>query len=195
MTLEPLALAGRHVRLEPLDPTHVPDLARAGADPEVWRWMPFVAPAGTDDMRRIVDTLLERAAVGVQLPFAQVEAATGRAVGMTTYQDIALPDRRIEIGTTWLGRPWWRTPLNTEAKLLLLSHAFDALRLNRVSFKTDHRNERSQAAIARLGATREGVLRAHIVRPDGTVRDTVYFSILAEEWPAVRERLGERLGT
>jgi RimJ/RimL family protein N-acetyltransferase len=188
-----VVLHGHHVRLEPLSRGHVEDLAVAGADPEVWRWLRFPAPRGTRDMARIVDALLARAAAGELVPFAQVEVATGRAAGVTTYDDLAPEDRRIEIGGTWLGRPWWRTAINTEAKLLLLEHAFEALELNRVSLKTDHRNERSQAAIERLGGVREGVLRAHMLRPDGTVRDTVYFSILAREWPAVKARLRERL--
>jgi RimJ/RimL family protein N-acetyltransferase len=194
VSVEPVVLSGTHVRLEPLELRHVGDLAEAGADPEVWRWMPFRPPAGEADMQAIVDTLLARAAAGVQVPFAQVETAGGRAVGMTTYMDISLADRRIEVGSTWLGRPWWRTAVNTEAKLLLLGHAFEGLGLNRVTLKTDHRNERSQAAIVRIGGVREGVLREHVVRPDGTLRDTVYFSILAREWRGVRERLAGRLG-
>jgi RimJ/RimL family protein N-acetyltransferase len=155
--------------------------------------MPVAPPASEADMRAVIDLLLERREAGAQLPFAQVELASGRAVGSTSYLDIAPADGRVEIGWTWLGRPWWRTPLNTEAKLLLLGHAFDTLHLNRVALKTDVRNERSQAAIERIGGVREGVLRAHMIRPDGSLRDTVYFSILASEWPAVRERLNRRL--
>jgi RimJ/RimL family protein N-acetyltransferase len=191
--LERVTLTGAHVRLEPLELRHAADLAAAGADPEVWRWMPVAPPASEADMRAVIDLLLERRAAGAQLPFAQVELASGRAVGSTSYLDIAPADGRVEIGWTWLGRPWWRTPLNTEAKLLLLGHAFDTLHLNRVALKTDVRNERSQAAIERIGGVREGVLRAHMIRPDGSLRDTVYFSILASEWPAVRERLNRRL--
>ena len=191
--LEPVVLEGAHVRLEPLARRHVADLAVAGADPEVWRWMPVAAPSGVTEMAAIVDGLLAKVAAGVQAPFAQVDLATGRAVGSTSYLDIALEDGRIEIGWTWIGRPWWRTAINTEAKLLLLGHAFETLALNRVALKTDVRNERSQAAIERIGGVREGVLRAHMVRPDGSLRDTVYFSILAPEWPAVRERLSARV--
>jgi RimJ/RimL family protein N-acetyltransferase len=191
--LERVTLTGARVRLEPLELRHAADLAAAGADPEVWRWMPVAPPASEADMRAVIDLLLERREAGAQLPFAQVELASGRAVGSTSYLDIAPADGRVEIGWTWLGRPWWRTPLNTEAKLLLLGHAFDTLHLNRVALKTDIRNERSQAAIERIGGVREGVLRAHMIRPDGSLRDTVYFSILASEWPAVRERLNRRL--
>jgi RimJ/RimL family protein N-acetyltransferase len=193
VSVAPVVLEGRHVRLEPLAERHAPELAEAGADPEVWRWMPVAPPAVDSDMRALVAALLARADAGVQLPFAQVDLRSGRAVGMTSYLDIAPADGRIEIGWTWLGRPWWRTAINTEAKLLLLGHAFDALGLNRVALKTDARNERSQAAIARIGGVREGVLRAHMVRPDGTLRDTVYFSVLATEWPDVRIRLMARL--
>jgi RimJ/RimL family protein N-acetyltransferase len=193
MSFESLVLEGAHVRLEPLAPRHVADLAEAGADPEVWRWMPVAAPSGESEMAAIVDALRARAAAGAQFPFAQVDVATGRAVGATSYLDIALEEGRIEIGWTWIGRPWWRTAINSEAKLLLLSHAFDTLGLNRVALKTDIRNERSQAAIERIGGVREGVLRAHMIRPDGSLRDTVYFSILAPEWPRVRARLSARL--
>jgi RimJ/RimL family protein N-acetyltransferase len=192
--LEPLVLEGAHVRLEPLAPRHAAELAEAGADPEVWRWMPVAAPTGEPEMRALIAALLEHAAAGAQAPFAQIDRASGGAVGMTSYLDIALDDGRLEVGWTWIGRPWWRTAINTEAKLLLLGHAFDALGLNRVAFKTDARNERSQAAIARIGGVREGILRAHMVRPDGSLRDTVYFSILRPEWPQVRARLTARLG-
>ena len=113
----------------------------------------------------------------VALPFAQIDVASGRAVGITTYRDVDERNRTLEIGGTWLGRPWWRSAINTEAKLLFLGHAFDALRANRVAIKTDIRNERSQAAIARLGAVREGVLRHQMIRPDGSLRDTVLYSV------------------
>ena len=127
---------------------------------------------------------------GVALPYAQLEAASGRAVGITTYRDVDERHRTLEVGGTWLGRPWWRTAINTEAKLLFLGHAFETLGANRVAIKTDIRNERSQAAIARLGAVREGVLRHQYVRRDGTLRDTVIYSIVPEEWPAVRRTCG-----
>ena len=121
------------------------------------------------------------------------QAPSGRAVGITTYRDIDDAHRTLEVGGTWLGRPWWRTAINTEAKLLILGHAFDVLGANRVAIKTDIRNERSQAAIARLGAKREGVLRHQYVRRDGTLRDTVMYSVIPEEWPGVRANLLARL--
>ena len=134
-----------------------------------------------------------RRRAAIALPYAQLEAATGRAVGITTYRDVDERHRTLEIGGTWLGRPWWRTAINTEAKLLFLGHAFDALGANRVAIKTDIRNERSQAAIERLGAVREGVVRHQYIRPDGTLRDTVLYSVIPEEWPAVRAHLRARL--
>jgi RimJ/RimL family protein N-acetyltransferase len=129
----------------------------------------------------------------VALPYAQVDVESGRAVGVTTYRDVDERHRTLEIGGTWIGRPWWRTALNTEAKLLFLGHAFETLGANRVAIKTDIRNERSQAAIARLGAVREGVLRHQYVRRDGSLRDSVMFSIVPDEWPAVKARLRARL--
>ena len=129
----------------------------------------------------------------IAFPFAQVDVASGRAVGVTTYRDVDERNRTLEVGGTWIGRPWWRTAINSEAKLLFLGHAFETLGANRVAIKTDIRNERSQAAIARLGAVREGVLRHQYVRRDGSLRDTVMYSIVPEEWPAVRSNLRARL--
>lgn len=185
---EPVTLAGVHVRLEPAGEEHLADLVAAGADPIVWAHMPWPQPRDRAAMRALLE--LERR---VAMPFAQIELASGRAVGITTYRDIDERNRTLEIGGTWLGRPWWRTAVNTEAKLLFLGHAFDVLRANRVAIKTDIRNERSQAAIARLGAKREGVVRHQMIRPDGSLRDTVLFSVIPEEWPAVREHLRARL--
>jgi len=186
--IEPVTLAGEHVRLEPAGEAHLADLVAAGADPIVWAHMPWPQPRDRAAMRALLE--LERR---VALPFAQVELASGRAVGITTYRDVDERNRTLEIGGTWLGRPWWRTAINTEAKLLFLGHAFDVLRANRVAIKTDIRNERSQVAIARLGAKREGVVRHQMIRPDGSLRDTVLFSVIPEEWPAVREHLRARL--
>jgi RimJ/RimL family protein N-acetyltransferase len=186
--VEPVTLAGVPVRLEPAGEEHLADLVAAGADPIVWAHMPWPQPRDRAAMRALLE--LERR---VAMPFAQIELASGRAVGITTYRDIDERNRTLEIGGTWLGRPWWRTAVNTEAKLLFLGHAFDVLRANRVAIKTDIRNERSQAAIARLGAKREGVVRHQMIRPDGSLRDTVLFSVIPEEWPAVREHLRARL--
>jgi len=186
--VEPVTLSGEHVVLEPAAAGHVADLLAAAQDDEVWRWLPWPRPATEADVAAIVDA--ERR---VAHPYAQLEAASGRAVGITTFRDVDERHRTLEVGGTWLGRPWWRTAINTEAKLLLLGHAFETLAANRVAIKTDIRNERSQAAIARLGAVREGVLRHQYVRRDGTLRDTVIYSVIPEEWPAVRSHLRGRL--
>ncbi|MEW2082906.1 GNAT family protein [Streptomyces sp. NPDC005283] len=189
-----VTLTGRHVRLEPLTMEHLGDLfAAGGKDDEVWRWQGGPTPRTRDELGFKLGELLEAAEHGTYIPFAVIRRATGRAVGWTTFMDIDAENERLEIGWTWYGRASWRTEVNTEAKLLLLTHAFEDLGMGRVQLKTDHMNQRSQAAIARLGAQREGVLRRHRRRPDGTWRDTVYFSLLAEEWPAAKARLGARI--
>ncbi|MFC1418448.1 GNAT family N-acetyltransferase [Streptacidiphilus cavernicola] len=191
-TPAPTVLRGRHIRLEPLTPLHVPDLfAAGGGDDEVWRWLSVATPRTEADLRAIADGIL--AAAPDQLAFAVIDLASGKAVGWTTFLDIAPVDERLEIGWTWYGRAVWRTAVNTEAKLLLLTHAFEDLGMGRVQWKTDHLNIRSQQAIARLGAQREGVLRRHRLRPDGSWRDSVYFSLLADEWPEAKARLTDRL--
>ncbi|MEU0383150.1 GNAT family N-acetyltransferase [Streptomyces chartreusis] len=192
---QPTVLNGRHVRLEPLASGHLDELfAAGGRDEEVWRWQGGPAPQTREELGDKLATLLEDAGRGEYVPFAVIHRAGGQAIGWTTYMDISRADERLEIGWTWYGRAYWRTAVNTESKLLLLTHAFEDLGMGRVQLKTDHLNHRSQAAIARLGAHREGVLRRHRRRPDGTWRDSVYFSILAQEWPAAKERLVARLG-
>jgi RimJ/RimL family protein N-acetyltransferase len=186
--IEPVIMSGAHVVLEPADDRHVPDLLAAAQDDLVWAWLPWPRPEREADVAAMLAD--ERA---VALPFAQVDAASGRAVGVTTYRAVDERHRTLEVGGTWIGRPWWRTAINTEAKLLFLGHAFETLGANRVAIKTDIRNERSQAAIARLGAVREGVLRHQYVRRDGSLRDTVMYSIVPDEWPAVKARLQARL--
>jgi nitroimidazol reductase NimA-like FMN-containing flavoprotein (pyridoxamine 5'-phosphate oxidase superfamily)/RimJ/RimL family protein N-acetyltransferase len=193
--LEPVPLTGRHVRLEPLGPEHVDGLLAAGADPEVWRWLSHPQPRTRAAMAQLVSDALHAQSRGERVVWVQRDAATGAVAGTTSYYDVfPAPRRQLAIGHTWLGRPWWRTPLNTEAKLLLLERAFDTLGALRVTWHTDLRNERSQAAIARLGAVREGVLRHDRVRPDGTLRDTVVFGMTADEWPAAAARLRARPG-
>ncbi|MEU0988938.1 GNAT family protein [Streptomyces sp. NPDC005953] len=189
-TPSPITLTGRHIRLEPLTLAHLPDLFVAGGgDEEIWRWQGGPTPTCQEDLGATLREVLDEAERGVTVPFAVILLTTGRAIGWSTYLDIEVDDERLEIGWTWYGREHWRTAVNSEAKLLLLTHAFEELGMGRVQLKTDHRNERSQAAIARLGARREGVLRRHRRRHDGTWRDTVYFSLLSEEWPAAKERL------
>jgi RimJ/RimL family protein N-acetyltransferase len=182
--VEPVTLTGAHVTLEPAADRHVADLLAAAQDERIWTHLPWPRPRSEADVAAMLEA--ERQ---VAHPFAQVAADGGRAVGITTYRDVDERHRTLEVGGTWIGRPWWRTAINTEAKLLFLGHAFETLRANRVAIKTDVRNERSQAAIARLGAVREGVLRHQYIRRDGSLRDTVIYSVLAEEWPAVRAHL------
>jgi RimJ/RimL family protein N-acetyltransferase len=187
---ERVSLAGRYVRLEPIDERHRDDLLTAAAeDPATFRYMGADLSVGASAW----DAYLADALRPDYVAWATVDAATGRAVGSTRFGDIAPEHGRVEIGWTWIAPSHQRSATNTEAKLLQLSYAFDELGAGRVALKTDGRNLRSQAAIERVGAQREGTLRKHMRMPDGFVRDTVYFSILAEEWPAVKARLEERL--
>jgi len=176
------------VRLEPLTLEHHADLCDAGLDEELWRWIPnqVRTPA---DMRAYIEIALRAQAEGSALPFATVERASGRAIGSTRFGNIDRVNRRLEIGWTWIGRPWQRTAINTEAKYLMLRHAFETLGALRVELKTDSLNERSRRAILRLGAVEEGTFRKHMVTESGRIRHTVYYSIIDEEWPAVRARL------
>ena len=187
-------LTGAHVRLEPLSRDHLPELFLAGGrDEEVWRWLTVTPPQSEEELGELLDERLAEVEAGSAVAFAVIDLATGKAVGWTTYLEIVPYDERLEIGWTWYGRSVWRTAVNTESKLLLLTHAFEDLGMGRVQWKTDHMNTRSQNAIARLGAQREGVLRRHRLRADGSWRDSVYFSMLADEWPAAKARLVERL--
>jgi RimJ/RimL family protein N-acetyltransferase len=191
-TPAPVVLTGRHVRLEPLTLAHIPDLfAAGGKDDEVWRWMGTPTPQTEDELRALAETILGKAPE--QLAFAVIQLSTGKAVGWTTYLEIEPGDERLEIGWTWYGREVWRSAVNTESKLLLLTHAFEDLGMGRVQWKTDHLNTRSQNAIKRLGAQPEGTLRRHRLRPDGSWRSSVYFSMLVDEWPDARARLTDRL--
>jgi RimJ/RimL family protein N-acetyltransferase/nitroimidazol reductase NimA-like FMN-containing flavoprotein (pyridoxamine 5'-phosphate oxidase superfamily) len=186
-------LRGRHVILEPLAPSHVDGLFAATADDEVWHHLPTPRPRDRDDLAAQVTGMLRAQHLGERVAWAQRDALTGAVVGMTSYHDVDDDRRSLGIGHTVIGRPWWRTGINTEAKLMLLERAFDVLRAERVFWYTDIRNERSQRAIARLGATRDGVLRRHRQRPDGSWRDSVLFAMTADEWPAAGQRLRERL--
>ncbi|MDG4759442.1 bifunctional pyridoxamine 5'-phosphate oxidase family protein/GNAT family N-acetyltransferase [Micromonospora sp. WMMD710] len=190
---DPVPLHGEHVRLEPLEAAHADDLHTATADDEVWRHLTVArpsAPAGTAD---VIAGALAAQHRGERVAWAQRSVTTGVVVGTTSYDEIDPERRSVAIGHTFLGRPWWRTGINTEAKLLLLGRAFDDLGAVRVVWHTDIRNVRSQAAIERLGATREGVLRMHRQRPDGSWRDTVQYAMTVDEWPSAQARLRERL--
>jgi len=192
--VEPVTLDGRHVRLEPVTPDHVDGLWHAGRFPELWRYRPFPVYS-RDEMALQVDAALATAAEGTLFLFATIDPASGRPIGSTSFLNIDPANRHLEIGGTWLTPAWQRTAANTEAKYLQLQHCFETLGCIRVEFKTDLRNARSRAALARLGAVEEGTFRHHLVLPDGYRRDSVYFSILDREWPAVRDRLQHRLAT
>lgn len=183
------------VRLEPLATHHTPDLfAALGNDEEAWRWLSMKTPTALHEMTFFVEKALEEAKNGIREPYAVIHLSSGRAIGTSSYMDIARADRAVEIGGTIYSREYWRTAVNTETKLLLLTQAFEVQDYLRVALKTDDENKRSQAAILRLGAKYEGTLRAHKIRTDGTSRDTVYFSIVKNEWPEVKVRLVEALG-
>jgi RimJ/RimL family protein N-acetyltransferase len=190
--LAPVILEGRLVRLEPLRPGHHAALCAVGLDPDLWRWTAGHVDTA-EEMRAYIERALERHAQGTVLPFVIVERGGGGIVGSTRFAHFEPEDRRVEIGWTWIARPWQRTGINVEAKSLMLRHAFETLRLHRVELMTDVLNAVSRRAILGIGATEEGVLRRHMVTSRGRVRDTALFSIVAEEWPAVRARLQERL--
>ncbi|AWB91302.1 GNAT family N-acetyltransferase [Aeromicrobium chenweiae] len=186
----PAPLTGRHVRLEPLTPEHAEGVLAAADTDDVFRWLSFDRPHDPSEARELVDRYLTDPAL---VAWAQVDTATGRVAGLTTYYDVDETLRTVAIGYTWLGSAHWRSGINSEAKLLLLQRAFEDLGCVRVVWHTDIFNQRSQDAIARLGAQREGVLRKHRIRRDGTWRDTVLFSMTDDEWPAARDRLSARL--
>ncbi len=189
---EPPVLIGETVLLEPLRPDHLAGLTAAGRDPRIWTWMP--TDGSTDaGMGTIVDAALAGHAARSMVPFVTVERAGGRVVGSSRYLNVAPADLRLEIGWTWIDPALQRTAVNTEAKLAMLGHAFDALGCRRVELKTDALNSQSRAAILGIGATFEGIFRKHMVMAGGRARDTAYYSILDDEWPLVRARLQERL--
>jgi RimJ/RimL family protein N-acetyltransferase len=184
-------LTGRWVQLEPLAAAHREGLRTAADDDRIWRHTLTQGRGPAFDLW--FDEALAPSAAGQRLPFAVRRLAGDRLVGSTSFLDPNARHRRIEIGSTWYHPEAWATAVNPECKLLLLTHAFEALGVNRVALVTDLRNERSQAAIAKLGAVREGVLRAHMITQGGRIRDSVFFSIIAPEWPQVKERLRARL--
>jgi N-acetyltransferase len=193
MEVKPVILWGKHVRLEPLTEAHVPGLAAIGVGQTFWDFMLYGNINTVDDMRNWVRDILARAEKGTDLPFVAIHLASGRVAGATRYLNIMPKDRGLEIGGTWYGSEFQRTAVNTECKYLLLGHAFETLGCIRVQLKTDLRNERSQKAIERIGAVREGVLRNHMILPDGRYRHSVFYSILDTEWPEVKKRLEEML--
>jgi N-acetyltransferase len=194
MMVTPVVLEGRHVRLEPLAKEHLAWLARVGLDEELWRWIP-VPVRTAEELAEYIETALEEQKRGVSLPFALIEKASGRAIGSTRYGNIDRTHHRVEIGWTWVAREWQRSAVNTEAKYLLLRHAFETLECIRVELKTDSLNEKSRAAILRIGAKEEGIFRNHMITSSGRLRHSVYFSIMDSEWPAVKARLESLLNS
>jgi N-acetyltransferase len=190
--LAPATLEGPTIRLEPLTLDHLDPLLVVALDPELWR-LTVSAVSTRADLEEYVNEALAEQKVGTALPFVTVLRATGQVIGSTRFGNAVPAHRRVEIGWTWLGRPWQRSGANREAKYLMLRHAFDQWGCLRVEFKTSALNRQSRTALLGLGAVEEGILRHHMINADGSLRDSVYFSILSEEWPAVRRRLEERL--
>lgn len=191
-TREPLVLAGRAVRLEPLALEHVASLCEVGLDPELWRWT-ITNVRDAEDMRRYVEAALAARDRGTAYPFVTIERGGGRVVGTTRYNAIEPEHRRVEIGYTFVAPAYQRSAVNTEAKYLMLRHAFETLGMHRVEFRTDVLNTRSRNALLGIGATEEGILRGHSITETGRIRDTIYFSILSHEWPRVRTHLEARM--
>ena len=193
-TPAPVTLTGEWVRLEPLSlERHLDPLASIALDPDLWRWTLNVVQT-KDDLRRYLEEALREQAEGRSLPFATIDLASGRAAGCTRFGNIETRHRRVEIGWTWVGREYQRTRVNTEAKLLMLQHAFEIWGCHRVELKTNVLNERSRNAMLRIGAKEEGILRKHALNDRGVPRDTVYYSVIDSEWPAVKARLHAMLG-
>ena len=193
MWVEPVTLEGNFVRLEPMTEEHAYRLSLIGNDPTIWRYMLYGELTSEQSMLAWTRDMLTRKAAGTDQPFVVIHNESGMVAGATRYMEIRPQHRGLEIGGTWYGVQFQRTAVNTEAKYLLLRHAFETLGAIRVQFKTDSRNERSQRAIERLGAVREGVFRNHMILEDGIIRHSVYYSILDSEWPAVKTRLEEKL--
>jgi len=189
--LEPVTLSGEHARLEPLSRDHLDGLLAAVKDGELWKlWYTFVPRP--EDMGKEIDRRLSLQAAGSMLPFTVLDA-DGKIAGMSTYMNVDTPNRRVEIGSTWYARRVQRSALNTQCKLLLLSHAFERLDCIPVEFRTHFFNHQSRRGIERLGAKQDGILRNHQIAPNGTLRDTVVYSIIAGEWPTVKAHLNYQL--
>jgi RimJ/RimL family protein N-acetyltransferase len=192
--LTPVILEGRHVRLEPLSREHRTALARVAFDADLWRFTPTQIHTD-DDLDTYIETAMSEQKAGTTIPFAIIDRSTGLAIGSTRFGALDAQHRRAEIGWTWLGRAYQRKAFNTEAKMLMLTHAFEQMGCIRIEFKVDVLNERSRTAVARLGAKEEGTLRHHMILPDGRLIDWVFYSILQDEWPSVRAGLEQKLAS
>lgn len=191
--IEPVTLTGNIVRLEPLQMEHAAELYQIGQDANIWTYMPVKAMRSVTEMQQWIAVALRDQEAGICVPFAIIDLAQGQAVGSTRYLSIILHDRGLEIGWTWLTPSVQRSGINTECKYLLLRYAFEQLGAIRVQLKTHHLNLKSQHAIERLGAVKEGVLRNHVIMPDGSYRHSVYYSIIESEWPQVKAGLAAKL--
>jgi N-acetyltransferase len=192
MCIEPVTLEGQYVRLEPLTVNHYSQLCEVGIDEDIWRWFPV--PVQTpEDLYEFIDSALKDQMKGLALPFATIEKASNRAIGSTRFANIDRSNRRVEIGWTWIGKKWQRTSINTEAKYLMLQHAFETWGCIRVELKTDSLNEQSRKAILRIGAKEEGVFRNHMITSSGRIRHSVYYSVIDTEWSIVKTKLQEKL--
>ncbi|MEJ2010372.1 MAG: GNAT family protein [Acidobacteriota bacterium] len=192
MEIQPITLEGRSVRLEPLSMSHHAQLCEVGLDFDLWHWTTQNVRT-PEDMRAYIEQALGDQARGTSLPFATIDRASGKVIGSTRYLSIDAANFRVEIGATWLAKDWQRTAANTEAKYLMLRHAFEKFGCIRVEFKTDSLNQRSRDAILRIGAKEEGTLRNHMLTWTGRIRHTVYFSIIDSEWPGVKKQLEGKL--
>ena len=192
--ITPVTLQGKHVRLEPLSEAHIKGLAEIGVGQDFWDYMLYGRMETGEDMRNWVLDIMERGENGTDLPFTVIHLGSGRVAGATRYLNIMPKDRGLEVGGTWYGLDFQRTPVNTECKYLLLTHAFETLNCIRVQIKTDSRNVRSQKAIERIGAVKEGVLRNHMILPSGHYRHSVFYSIIDSEWEQVKKNLEAMLG-
>jgi len=192
MDLSPVTLHGNSVTLEPLSPKHLDGLGEVGLDPELWK-ITMTLIRTRDEMKAYIETALSWHEQKTALPFAIIEKKSAKIVGSTRFANIDHANRRAEIGWTWIARPWQRSAINTEAKYLLLTHAFERMGCIRVEFKTDSINQQSRNALLRIGAREEGILRNHMITPTGRIRHSVYYSITGEEWADVKQKLSEML--
>ena len=191
--VSPVTLEGQHVRLEPLSLAHEEALIAAASDGELWNSTVTIVPSSPANMADYIQAALDGQTSGKELPFVIIRKSSDEIVGTTRFYEIRPNDRAVAIGYTWLAKSAQRTAVNTESKLLLLTHAFERWRCNRVELITDVLNEQSRAAILRIGAKQEGILRSHLILPSGRIRDSVLFSIIKEEWPEVKSELAEKL--
>jgi RimJ/RimL family protein N-acetyltransferase len=190
--IQPVVLEGRIVRLEPLRRDHLEGLAQVAFDPALWQFT-LARPVDRAGLEAWLETALDNAEAGTEMPFATVDRASGRPIGSTRYLNIVPEHRRFEIGWTWIARAAQRTGANREAKLLQLTHGFEQLGANRIEFKTDSLNDKSRAALLGIGAQFEGIFRNHMVMPEGRLRHSAYYSVTREDWPTVKSRLIELL--